>query len=436
MIMQNKRNLINQSTIIFCLLSIVILLDANAQGDGYLMKDGKRLFPVGSYFLPKEDATLKEMVNAGFNLFQCHSKADLDRVQKAGVQGWVAIPLNEGDSPRLKELVKSVAGHPALAVWEGPDELVWGFTAYSGLFREKKVHKVPGEWFTLTPEALRYAREQSAIVMPKVAKAVEYVRSVDPNNLQVWINETGTSDMAYVWQYMDVIDITGCDLYPIRNPLTEGSVKPRKQMQNIGKDAGRWATVTGQGKPVWLVLQAFSWHELGVLEDKYKNRPVAYASFEESRYMAYDVIAHGTNGILYWEMRFLTSEPFRQSLYALAREFNALQPLLSTEPKPISVSTHLPLQDANHRVVGTARQFGRDWMVALVNESDTTQHAAVVSGLDLLNGQKLVELYGEEETTVKDGSFVARLKPFEVKVFATSRKWEVADRKGRDYRGL
>jgi hypothetical protein len=42
-------------------------------------------------------------------------------------------------------------------------------------------------------------------------------------------------------------------------------------------------------------------------------------------------------------------------------------------------------------------------MVALVNESDTTQHAAIVSGLDLLNGQQLVELYGEDEVTVKNG---------------------------------
>ena len=418
------------------MLFFALLPDINAQGDGYIMKDGKRLFPFGSYYLPEEDAMLKEMVNAGFNLFQCHSKADLDRVQKAGAQGWVPIPLHEGDSPRLKELVNSVAGHPALAVWEGPDEIVWTFTAMSDLYRTKKVHKVPGEWFTLTPEALRYAKEQSAIIMPNIAKAVAYVRNVDPNNLQVWINEAGTSDMGYVWQYMDIIDIAGCDMYPVRTSLTEGSVKPRKQIQDIGKEAGRW-TVTSQGKPVWMVLQAFSWHELGVLDAaRWANRPVAYASFDESRYMAYDVIANGTNGVLYWEMRFLTSEPFRQSLYALAREFNALQPLLTTDPKPIKITTHLPEQDANHRVAGTARQYGRDWMVALVNESDTTQHAAIVSGLDLLNGQQLVELYGEDEVTVKNGKFFVRLKPFEVKVYATSRKWEVADKKGRDYRGL
>ena len=418
-----------KNIIIFCLLSIVLLPDTKAQGDGYIMKDGKRLFPVGSYFLPEEDAKLKEMVQAGFNLFQCRSKADLDRVQKAGAQGWVPLELRGGLTPDLKNLINSVAGHPALAVWEGPDESVWTFTAFSGIFYDLKIHKVLWEWYSLTPEALQYAKEQSAIVMPNIAKGLAYVRSVDPNNLQVWFNEAENSDMGYVQQYMDNVDITGCDIYPVKSSFTEGSIKPRKQMQVIGKVSRRWA-VAGQGKPVWMVLQAFSWHEIR------ENRPVAYPSFEESRYMAYDVIANGTKGIMYWEMRFLTSEPFRQSLFGLTRELNALQPLLSTDPKPISITTHLPEQDANHRVTGTARQYGRDWMVALVNESDTTQHAAIVSGLDLLNGQQLVELYGEDEVTVKNGKFFVRLKPFEVKVYATSRKWEVADKKGRDYRGL
>ena len=291
------------------------------------------------------------------------------------------------------------------------------------------------EWLTLTPEALRNAREQSAAIMPNVAKAVSYIRSVDPNNLQVWINEAGQSDMGYVRQYMDVIDITGCDFYPVRSPFKEGSTKPRKRIQEIGNYAERW-TVASQGKPVWMVLQAFSWHELGALEARWKNLSAAYPSFEEARYMAYDVIANGTKGILYWSMAYLTSESYRQTLFALARELNALQPLLSTDPKPIHITTHLPLQDANRRVAGTARQYGRDWMVAIVNESDTTQHAAIVSGLDILNGQKLVELYGEDEVIVKNGKFFARLKPFEVKIYATSRKWETADRRGRDYKGL
>jgi hypothetical protein len=152
--------------------------------------------------------------------------------------------------------------------------------------------------------------------------------------------------------------------------------------------------------------------------------------------MAYDVIANGSRGVLYWDMRFLTSEECRTSLYALARELNALQPFLTTDPKPVTVSIYQPEKSSSVQVASTVRQYGRDWMVALVNESDTVQMAAVVDGLSLLNGYKLVELYGDDEVTVKNGKIIVRLRPFQVKVFATGRKWEVSDRTGRNYPGL
>jgi len=54
-----------------------------------------------------------------------------------------------------------------------------------------------------------------------------------------------------------------------------------------------------------------------------------------------------------------------------------------------------------------------------------------VIGLSQLNGQSLQLLYGVEAAIVNRGGFVTRLKPYEVKVFATSRKWESACREGR-----
>jgi hypothetical protein len=342
--------------------------------------------------------------------------------------------MAQGLTSDFKKLVGSVAGHPALALWEGPDEIVWNFTANSRLYRKLKIYHTPGAWKNLTPEALQYAKQQSGIIMPNIHDCISYIRSMDPHNLQVWINEAENSDMAYVGQYMDAVDIAGCDIYPIKTKLLE-SGKPRKSMQFIGRSTRRWGVIS-EGKPVWMVLQAFSWPELAKVEPNALGRPVAYPSFDETRYMAYDVIANGARGVLYWDMRYLTSEPFRQSLYGMARELNALQPFLTTDPRPIKVSAWLPEMDGANQVVYTARQYGRDWMVTLVNESDTTQMAALVEGLDQLDGYKLMELYGDEEVTVKNGRFITRLRPFQVKVFATSRKWEAADRKGRDYPGL
>ena len=421
--------------IFFALLLLCLSIAVSAQGDGYLQKNGKLIFTIGSYHLPTDDAALKEMIDAGFNLFRCSSKEDLGRVQKLGAQGWISLPLSQGVTDNLKKIVGAVAGHPALAVWEGPDELVWGFTANSNLYRDLKIHKSQGAWWNLSPEAVKYAKEQSEVIMPNINNGIAYVRSVDPNNLQVWINEAGISDMDYVRQYIDAIDITGCDMYPIKSSRVNGSTKGRLTMQHIGKEAKRW-TVVSEGKPIWIVLQGFSWHELGVLAERYKNRPIGYPSFGESRYMAYDVIANGAHGVLYWGMTYLTSNDFRESLYALTSELNALQPFLTTDPKPITVTTYHEGKDPDAQVAATVRQFGRDRIVALVNETDTTQMGVVVEGLPHLNGHKLVELYGDDNVIVRNGKFITRMRPFEVKIFSTSRKWEAGNKKGRTYPGL
>jgi hypothetical protein len=79
-----------------------------------------------------------------------------------------------------------------------------------------------------------------------------------------------------------------------------------------------------------MVLQGFAWSDLDEHDD-----PVAYPTFIESRHMAYDCIAHGARGILYWGSSYLKSEghqAFRESLYALTSELAALQ-LFLTAPQ-------------------------------------------------------------------------------------------------------
>ena len=72
----------------------------------------------------------------------------------------------------------------------------------------------------------------------------------------------------------------------------------------------------------------------------------------------------------------------------------------------------------------TARRIGREWLIVLVNEDEHAHMGIEVTGLDALNGTEFVELYGEEKTIISEGAFVTRLRSFEVKLFATHRKWE------------
>jgi hypothetical protein len=407
-------------------LGLLGLLPADVGASGFLnSKDGNALFPIGFYELPKDDAGLAAMAEAGVNLVRCGGAADLDRVYAAGLQGWMPLPLQAGATDALRDQVKAVVNHPALAVWEGPDEVVWNFTAYSGLHKSMGVYANKDEWWQQTPRAIAYSESKAAEIIPNMRAAVELIRSLDTKSRPVWINEALKSDVKLVRQYLPFVDIVGCDIYPVSG--TE------RKVERMAGATDRWVQVA-KGKPVWMVVQAFSWDELG---EEYVERGNAYPSFAESRFIAYDVIAHGAKGILYWGSAYLKSVEFRQSLYALTSELAQLHSFL-TAPEGTDARlrlVELPDEKTGSGVAMTMRRAGEDWLVALVNEDPTPHMGVEVSGLTALEGRELVLLYGDEMARVTDGEIVVRLQPKEVKVFCTSRTFESPRREYRDYAG-
>ena len=409
---------------------------ALAQGDGLIEVSGKRAFPIGFYELPASAAGLEEMAENGVNLIKCSNREDLDRVAAAGMKGWIVLGVQQGATDDLRKRIEAVKDHPALAVWEGPDEIIWTFTAYSVLYRTHNIYKYPDEWWRQTPLAMEYSEERGNEILPKIRAAIELVRSLDGRNLQFWINEARDSDVKWVREYLDHIDITGCDYYPIKG-------KHREAIK-MGKATDRWMKV-GKGKPVWMVLQAFSYHQTGEPGTFYWSEET-YPSFDESRLMAYVSIVYGAKGLIYWgSFQKVTAPAFRQSLYALTSELSALQPfLIGGDQTGVSASV---IEGRSRRgdpwppplnlgVRCVAKRTGRDWLVILVNEDDRPHYGVVVSGLEDLNGQSLKLLYGEEVAKIKHGEFITRIKPFEVKVFASNQGWETERRKGRDYAGI
>lgn len=379
-------------------------------------------FPIGSYELPKDDDALRAMAKAGFNLVRCRNRADLDRAAAAGMLGWVPIPLQLGNDPKLRAMIEDLRTHPALGAWEGPDEIVWNFTAFSGLLR-KGVHRQPDEWWRQTPGAVEYAEKEAVRVMPKLRQGAALVRQLDPRKRPIWINEAARSDMQYIRQYLDSVDITGCDIYPIH----AAGRKP----EAVGGYTDRYRLI-GKGKPVWMVLQGFAWGEL-----QGRHEAVAYPSFAESRLMAWDAIAHGARAVLYWGMNASKPQPaFRLSIYAIAAELAAVRPLLAA-PGERGVRVVLVEDDAaaarDARVAHVCRRVGDEWLVAVVNEDGRPHMGVAVTGLAPLNGRRLLLLYGAESVEVRGGDLVTRLMPGQVKVFATSRTWETARRQGREY---
>ena len=407
--------------------------DIYGQGDGLLTKDGCRLFPIGFYEMPQSEDELRAMAESGVNLIRCGNRENLDKVSALGMMGWVSLPVHSGVTDGLREQIESVVDHSALAVWEGPDEIVWCFTAFSHLWRQDRigVFKHRDEWWMQTPMAIEYSETQAKEIIPNMRDAIQLLRSLDTHNRQFWMNEARDSDLKFVRQYLDHVDIIGCDHYPVR--LND------RDVSCVGVSTERWKQV-GRNRPVWMVLQGFAWSDLDEHDDL-----VAYPTFLESRQMAYDCIAHGARGILYWGSSYLKSEghqAFRASLYALTSELAALQ-LFLTAPQERYAQVKVvegrrkrddePDTAPERGVQIIARRSGRDWLIVLVNEDDKPHMGVEVSGLEPLNGMDFVLLYGDESVTINHGELVTRMKPYEVKVFATSRKWGSDRQAGRDF---
>jgi hypothetical protein len=403
-----------------------------AEMDGFLHTEKGVQFPIGFYAMPDDDARLKELADSGVNLVRCRDRKDLDRCRAAGLMGWMPIPVQEGWTEALKAQVLDLRDHPALAVWEGPDEIVWNFTQYSGLAKTAGI--TSDDWMSQKPKAVAYARREAETILPRMCAAIEEVRKLDPRGRPVWINEAGSSDLIYVRRYMDSIDVTGCDYYPIK--------AEKRDPVSIGKVTDRWLMTGRDRKPVWMVLQAFSWHK--IRPERYPRE--AYPTFDETRFMAWDAIAHGARGVLYWGAEFIDRPEFRTSILAMTAELAAVGPLLFWPEGVPQLEPGVRLIEADvdgktkRGVRALFRGSGDDALVVLVNEDDTRHMGVEVRGLEVLsrnpqNSLTLQLLYGDESFTITDeGVLLTRMQPYEVKVFATSRKWESPRRAGRDFR--
>jgi hypothetical protein len=137
-------------------------------------------------------------------------------------------------------------------------------------------------------------------------------------------------------------------------------------------------------------------------------------------------------------MRFTKPDEFIRSIYAVVSELDALQAFL-TAPEQKDVRVRLiksTYADPDVSVSCIIKHFGRDWMIIVINESDSYQTGVVIENLKQLDGLKLSELYGNEEIIISGEEIFLRMKPREVKVFATSKKWETKRVNGRSYEGF
>jgi hypothetical protein len=384
---------------------------------------------------------------------------------------------------RLAELVTRVAAHPALLVWEGPDEILWnnwwGTTEQigpelnemrtvgngnaeldalgrrvrdlydRGLYLEfekartefwrKAGRPAPGGQYHMDDAPARVRKSGAG-----VTAGIRALREADPGHV-IWLNHAPRNSMDDLKLYNQAVDMAGCDIYPVPpNRAVGHSDLPDTGLTSVGAYTERMRSAA-PGKACAMVLQGFGWRDLQKTVNEHEKavgigrRP----TWAESRFMAFNAIVHGANALLHWGTAYMkpveddgTAANERPRLWRdllrVAREVRALEPALvapALKPPIVRQAPTFGSIDGNG-IVCTVRRVADNFVLLVVNETGNGLSFSVGGLPGKLNGRVLYRLYSPEEHLVGNGQFSDGIKSLDVQAYATSRCFEDPRTKG------
>jgi hypothetical protein len=242
-------------------------------------------FPLGLYQLPRIPNAMQAAHAAGFNLVNLPpERARYNEAQTQRMRAWSSVGTAED---RIRKLVPELKDHPALWFWETEDE---------PSFAWKK------------PRELRTKPET-------IIAAYRLIKRLDPAH-PVYLNHSPTNLEATLRQYNPGCDIVATDIYPviphgIRELFAlwpdgrQGDLL-NNHISQVGQYADKMRRVAGADRKMFMVLQAFAWEALR--KEGQDPRMVLYPTRAQTRFMAYQALVHGADGLLWWGISYAPPE--------------------------------------------------------------------------------------------------------------------------------
>lgn len=382
-------------------LLLAAALALSIDTDGMIKVNGERTFMVGLYDFAKTADPWREARDAGFNLTHTGATpADLQKAGKYDFYAWTTVgALNGKNEAAIRKTVESLRNEPALILWETEDEptFVW-----------KK------------PLEIRTPAE-------RIIATRKLVQSLDPTRL-FYLNQSPTHLVSTLRKYNEGTDVVATDVYPVipRGIRDQYALWPDGQqgdflnesISQTGQYADKMRQVAGPGRPVFMVLQGFAWESIQKEPDPKK---LLYPTKEQGRFMAYQSIAHGANGILYWGLHLgPANNPAWQTARAVATELKQIHAELSARSIPVK----LPLEyfETGHSldrgIAYTLRPTKDGALLIAVNEDKNPVDVAI-GGLSQYKSCKVE--FGTQTATLRGGVLRQSFEPFAARVFRCTR---------------
>ncbi len=279
-----------------------------------LLIDEQPFFPLGMYWSGINEKDLQKYSRSKFNCLMPYGSPNsrqMDMAQKHGlkviysVKDWYfgskgcpgRIKSIADEEPAIRKRVREMRDHPALLAWYLNDELSESF-------------------------------------MPQLEAHQRIVSEEDPGH-PTW---AVLYQISQVGKHARTCDVIGSDPYPIGRPL------PKTAMPVV---ASQWTAETSRqmryARPMWQVPQIFNW--ANYRKDEQWKKHARTPSFEEMRSMAWQCIAEGATGLIFYswfDIKRNPDVPFDtqwERLQRIAAEIDGLTPiLLSVDPAPAAES--------------------------------------------------------------------------------------------------
>jgi hypothetical protein len=336
--------------------------------DGMLCVRGKREFILGLYQAPPHDGALREAGEAGFNLVhRSPTRAAYNEAQAHGLWGWSALgslpTTNRAEAEnRMRRTIEALRDHPALLFWETEDEptFVW---------------KEPTKWRTAPAQ---------------INETAAFIRRLDPAH-PLYLNHSPTNLVATLQAYNPAADIVATDIYPVIPagvremyalwPDGRQGDLLNNTVSQVGQYADKMRAVAGPHRAVFLVLQGFAWE---MLRDKDRDpAKVLYPTLAQLRFMAWQAVAHGVNGLLWWGLSHLPPQaPFWSDLRTVASELARVRAALAAPPLqlPLKLTYHDTGHSLDRGLQWLVKPLGREALLLAVN-ADPNPVDVTLSGL-------------------------------------------------------
>lgn len=373
--------------------------------DGMLRIAGRREFILGLYQTPRHQGALREAAAAGFNLVnRSPTAAAYDEARAHGLRGWSAVGsigvADPGrDEARIRETVEALRGHPALLFWETEDEptFVW---------KEPAKHRVPPEQINAT---------------------AALIRRLDPVH-PLYLNQAPTNLVSTLQAYNPGADIVATDIYPVipRGIRELYALWPDGRqgdfsddtLAQVGRYADKMRRVAGPRRAVFMVLQGFAWEKLRDREPD--PAMVLYPTAAQLRFMAWQSVVHGVNGLVWWGLAYTPPEaPLWTDLQAVVRELASVREALAAPAAKLRLG--LTYHDTGHSldrgIEWMARSTGREMLLIAVN-ADPNPVEVTFSGLQRF--RRCEPVIGGNPAGLGEPGHRERFEPFDTRVWRLS----------------